>query len=38
MVSSDLESMKIKKVRDPVYLKSGIATLEKKQRCSGPPR
>lgn len=29
MVSSDLEAMKIKKVRDPHYLKAGIATLEK---------
>lgn len=31
MVSSDLETMRIKKVRDPHYLKAGIATLEKKK-------
>lgn len=29
IVCSDLETMKIKKLRDPYYLKAGIATLEK---------
>lgn len=32
MILSDLDSMKIKKARDPAYIKKGISSLESKKK------